>query len=189
LNEGDIKSVLKSMDRIRKVVDGKRTAQQIMEKLKMNEDEFIRAFELLHDTGAIMLKEDKKDTKTGKMLREIFGDFGVRVYRLIDGKTTVEQILTEALPVYDDVSCYILSPEDRMIEELELLEGLGLIRIEMPRFVPPHNIKPANIDEIEKNGMRSLLNYVRNIKKNRFDELYKDYLLPYPSGAIPHRVK
>jgi hypothetical protein len=61
-----------------------------------------------------------------------------------------------------------------MIEELELLEGLGLIKIEMPRFVPPHSIKPGNIDEIEKNDMRSLLNYVRNIKKNRFDELYKD---------------
>ncbi len=70
-------------------------------------------------------------TPIEKMIKEKFGDVGVKVYNLIDGERTAEEILKET-----GIS------EVKLIEILEFLDTQGIIKLEKPEEKPITEMEP-----------------------------------------------
>ncbi len=131
------------------------TEEEVMEELVVEE---AGAEEEISEEA----EEEKEElNELEKMIKEKFGDKGVEIYRLIDGKRTAEQIMNEAGV-----------EEDTIISLFDFLESRGTIRLERP-----HGRAPLEEEEgaaTEKKGVEIAQPIAETIEKPKKEIIIRD---------------
>lgn len=93
--------------------------------------------------------EEPEESSVEKRIRDKYGDVGVRVYNLIDGQRTAEQIMRE-----------VGISETKLIEILDFLDKEGIIKLEYPGGKKPSVVETPKVppqEEISESGFAPIL--------------------------------
>ncbi|MCX8196763.1 MAG: hypothetical protein N3G80_00380 [Candidatus Micrarchaeota archaeon] len=134
------------------MIDSGLSAQQLMEQLGLSEENFVKILEFMNNNGMISVVEESQEEEMPKMQEPVlqptelyaqkkeppispenlspiekliydkYGEVGIKVYTLIDGEKTAEEILRQT-----NIS------EAKLVEILEFLDEKGIIHLENPK--------------------------------------------------------
>ncbi|MEM4348029.1 MAG: hypothetical protein QXN37_00465 [Candidatus Anstonellaceae archaeon] len=148
------------------MIDSGKTASQLMEELKIPEETFAQILEFMNNNGMIRVAQDDETTANDslppqedleqdnpaepdlppdslspleKVIYEKYGAIGVKVYHLIDGEKTAEEIIKQT-----GVS------EAKLVEMLEFLDEKGIIKLESPAAYSSATSLPDSESEQQK---------------------------------------
>ncbi|MFH1306731.1 MAG: hypothetical protein ABIH83_03720 [Candidatus Micrarchaeota archaeon] len=188
--------------RIYNSFDGAKRAVQVQAALSLNPDEFSKILDFMLTHGMISKQDtpssgegeefaepspvmiDETETLTPpkenlspmeKTIFEKYGEVGLKVYSLIDGERTAEQILNET-----GVS------ETKLVEMLEFMNEKGIIKLERPGKAPPPSSRPPPRPRIGKARGPSMPSSRMRTSKQKEEPIgFEPMVEPKPVSDIP----
>jgi len=126
----------------------KEETEEETEEKEEGEEEALTAEEEKEEEPSFSF-EEPEESSVEKKIKDKYGDVGVRVYNLIDGQRTAEQIMRE-----------VGISETKLIEILDFLDKEGIIKLEYPGGKKPSAVETPKVppkEEIYEGGFAPIL--------------------------------